>query len=67
MDTNKIVPFKDDAVYAVMGIDEYGHDQLLQIFYRFEDAKRYCNNVYKEQFPYYDLWIDTHNIKESYP
>lgn len=62
----KITPFntitQNVPVYVVLGVDENEHDQVLQLFYKFDDAKEYCKEVMKGDFLFYDLWIETHVV-----
>ena len=60
--SNKIISLQEIPVYVVMGIDEHEHDQLLQLFYRFDDAKEYCAWVQRSDSLFYDLWIESHII-----
>lgn len=56
-----ICEFKQQLVYIVLGIDEHGHDQVLSVFYAYDDAKNFCAlNMYENEF--YDLWIEKHPV-----
>jgi len=62
MAKSRIISLKEIPVYIVIGVDEHGHDQVLQLFYRFEDAREYITWVERGDSLFYDLWIETHVI-----
>ena len=51
----------DCSVYVILGIDVYGHDQVLAVARTYEEAKQYSTQCFAET-EFYDLWIEKHAI-----
>lgn len=49
-------------VYIVLGIDQHEFDQVLSVFSTFEGAKKYCMENLCWETPYFDLWIEKHEV-----
>ncbi len=56
-----VINFPSNQVYIVLGIDDQGHDQVLSVFYAYNDAKAFCKDSMHDS-PFYDLWIEKHPI-----